>query len=246
MRSGAAAVERSLAGGAAVGLTEALIAGVGRAVGDAVGAAGALALGAGGTLAAASQPGGTGPGDAGTGPRGFGAAIRGLRTMPPGTWRSPRPMPARTPRRRTGRPCTADQRDQRVAAVAPHQKSTAETLSPYARENRSNVVGNAPDKAVERHDRAVTSRARLDLAAIALVVALREVDRQPLVQPVRRLVVRVVDRRVEDEVGQLVGDDDRRPRLSLISAGVIRANSVRMSAWAWPPTFSRVAGPSAS
>jgi hypothetical protein len=33
---------------------------------------------------------------------------------------------------------------------------------------------------------------------------------------------------------------------SSISDGVMSANSVRMSLWAWPPTFSRVPGPSAS
>ena len=45
-----------------------------------------------------------------------------------------------------------------------------------------------------------------DLRAVAVVVAAREVHRQALVEPARRVLVGVVDGLVEDEVGQLVGD----------------------------------------
>ena len=41
---------------------------------------------------------------------------------------------------------------------------------------------------------------------------LREIDRDALVEPARREVVRVADGGVEDEVGQLVGNGSRRPR----------------------------------
>ena len=50
-----------------------------------------------------------------------------------------------------------------------------------------------------------------DRAAPAVRVALGQVDRQPLVQPAGREVVRVLDRRVEDEVGELVRDDRADP-----------------------------------
>ena len=74
-------------------------------------------------------------------------------------------------------------------------------------------------------------------------VALRQVDREALVEPAGREPVRVVDGRVEHEVDELVRDHDADPRRRRSRSGVISANSVRMSACAWPPTFSRVPGP---
>ena len=107
------------------------------------------------------------------------------------------------------------------------RKSIADTLSSYARLNRSAVVGKRPTSA--RRGMIAPDRAALStFAAGAGVVALGEVVGEALVQPVRRLVVRVARRGVEDEVGQLVRDDDPDPGVVDLD-GSMFANSVRIS-----------------
>jgi len=50
-----------------------------------------------------------------------------------------------------------------------------------------------------------------DQRPVARVVALREIDGQAFVEPMRRGVVGVVDGRSEDEMGELVRDHDPDP-----------------------------------
>ena len=68
------------------------------------------------------------------------------------------------------------------------------------------------DQPVEGDERAV-GRGAADDRPIRLVVALADVHREALVEPVRREVVRVLGRGVEHEMGQLVRDDDADPRV---------------------------------
>ena len=107
----------------------------------------------------------------------------------------------------------------------------------------SGSVGNCAPERDERDEVARLDGVR-DPVLVPGAVALGQVHREPLVEPARREPVRVLDRGVEHEVGQLVRDDDADPGV-VDGIRVMSANSVRMSAWAWPPTFSRVPGPSA-
>ena len=59
---------------------------------------------------------------------------------------------------------------------------------------------------VERDEGAGTRRA-LDLGSVAVVIAAREVHGEALVQPARRVAVRIADRLVEDDMGDLVRDE---------------------------------------
>ena len=63
---------------------------------------------------------------------------------------------------------------------------------------------------VERDDRVGPDRSRRGRPP-GVAVALGQVHREPLVEPTRREVVRVLDRGVEHEVGQLVGHDRVHP-----------------------------------
>ena len=105
----------------------------------------------------------------------------------------------------------ADERHQGVAAVGPdHEVDGRDALG--VGEEEVLAVGELAGQPVERDERAVPG-GRLDRAAVGRPVALALVDREALVEPARRAVVRVLRRRVEDEVDELVRDPDGDQRV---------------------------------
>ena len=187
------------------------------------------------------QPDGSGPAGAGRGPycgrRGRRAARRASRA---GTRPRPRRAPPGTPRRRRRRRGTSGSASTR--ASRPYARTIRSTADDALRVGEEEPVAARRERAgeaVEGHQGAVARRG-LDLLAIGGRVAVRLVDREALVQPVRRVVVRVVDARPGRRRGSARAERRSRPSSRRSRPGVIRANSVRMSGWASPPTFSRV------
>jgi hypothetical protein len=105
-----------------------------------------------------------------------------------------------------------DELDHRVLAMDPDQEvDGGHALGVREREplvRRRELAG----EPLQRNQRSVRG-GTFDRAAVLRPVALGQVGREALVQPARREVVRVVHRRVEHEVDQLVGNDDINPRV---------------------------------
>ena len=137
---------------------------------------------------------------------------RAPRASPPGTPRRPRPA-RRVNASSSVEPVgvRVDELQQRVLAVGAdevvdrrHRLRVGEATS------ASGPSGTAPVSAVERHQLARPDRAPRRPTG-RLPVALRQVDREALVDPARRGAERVVDGRVEHEVDELVRDHDAHP-----------------------------------
>ena len=177
------------------------------------------AIAAAGRGAAASPPptgpaqaDGTGPAGAGCGPYLVGAlALTSLnQASPKAVMSSPS---AAVNASSSVRPCgvRADERDERVAAVRPdHVVDRADALR--VGEEEVLAVRELAGQAVERDERAGL-RGGLVGAPVVRAVALALVDRQALVEPARRRVVRVRRGRVEHEVDELVRDPDGDQRI---------------------------------
>ena len=112
----------------------------------------------------------------------------------------------------------ADELDQGLLAVRPDEVVDRRDALAVGQDELVAGRRELAGETVERDD-PVRPRPRSDRASPAVRVALGQVDGETLVEPARREVVRVLDRRVEDEVGQLVGDDRARPSVASISSG---------------------------
>jgi hypothetical protein len=112
----------------------------------------------------------------------------------------------------------ADQADERVPSVLLDHEIDGGRALGIGEEEAVAGRRERTGKTLERDDRAV-ARDPFDEVAIGRAEAFREVDREALVEPVRRRVVRIVDRRREDQVAELVRHDDVDPRVVDLAGG---------------------------
>ncbi len=166
-----------------------------------------------GTTGAPTQSAGRGPAGAGCGPcltgttasRSLSQAVPNAATsLPSAAWNASSSV----------RPSTYEpmRSTMRVLAVGPDQVVDRRDALGVGEEEPLGAGRELAAETVERDERTVGGRG-LDHAPVLGGVALAEVHRQTLVEPARREVVRVLDRGVEDEVGQLVGHHDLDPRI---------------------------------
>ncbi len=103
-----------------------------------------------------------------------------------------------------------DELHERVLAVGPDEEVDGGDALPVGEAEPVLACRELPDQTRQRDQRPLADRVG-DRRAVVGGIAFALVDGEALVQPARRVVVRVAHRRVEDEMGQLVRDDGLHP-----------------------------------